>query len=241
MSHLISCEMGRDPQFHQIMFMPPALCRAIKRIFDYVATGIAVVILAPLLLLIMLLAFLVQGRPIFYASERYIAMNRAVSIFKFRSMVKDATDSKYRLKERFLKEGYLDVPIDCEVYTPLGRVLERTQIVELPQLLNVVLNGMSIVGNRALPEENVCMLKEFQGWEERFESPCGLTGISQIVGKFNLTPEQRITLERLYSKVYKCGHILKCDISIVWATVRLILFDENLSYDDALALLNRCL
>ena len=100
---------------------------------------------------------------------------------------------------------------------------------------------MSWVGNRALPEENVRMLSHFPGWEERFESPCGLTGISQVVGKYCITPKQRIAIERLYSKVYKQGNVVKADILIVVATVKLILADSNMSYDDAVALLESCL
>lgn len=212
-----------------------------KRIIDIGATLICLFFAVPLIFVITLISVLVQGLPVFYTSMRYVTKDKAVKIFKFRSMVTDATDEKYRLSERFMKDGYLDIPIDCEVYTPLGRILERTQIVELPQILNILINGMSWVGNRALPEENVRMLGHFPGWEERFESPCGLTGISQVVGKYCITPKQRIAIECLYSKVYKQGNVLKADILIVVATIKLILVDSNMSYDDAVALLESCL
>lgn len=140
-----------------------------------------------------------------------------------------------------MRDGYLDIPIDCDVYTPLGRVLERTQIVELPQVLHVLLHGMSWVGNRALPEENIRLLNQFPGWQERFDSPPGLTGISQVVGKMNLAPLQRITLERMYARVFKTGNVLKCDAFIILATGWLIIFDRCMSYDEAVALLERCL
>src|SRR5688572_21365272 len=178
--------------------MSPVVCQTLKRVFDIGFSIACLPFVGPLLLVVGLIALLVQGRPLFYISPRYVAADRTVRIYKFRSMVLDARDPKHQLRERFMRDGYLDIPIDSDVYTPLGRVLERTQIVELPQILHVLLHGMSWVGNRALPEENIRLLAQFPGWEERFDSPPGLTGISQVVGKMNLAPLQRITLERMY-------------------------------------------
>lgn len=212
-----------------------------KRFVDITVTVVSILIVMPLIIIISLISVVMQGFPVFYTSMRFVTKDKPVKIYKFRSMIRDATNEKYRLNDRYMKDGYLDIPIDCEVYTPLGRLLERTQIVELPQIINVLLNGMSWVGNRALPESNVKMLASFPGWEERFGSPCGLTGISQVVGKYNLTPKARITIECLYSKVYQQGNVLKADFFIVLATINLILFDKNMSYDDAVKLLESCL
>jgi len=214
---------------------------SLKRTLDFTCTLIGLVFAVPLIVLISLISLALQGFPIFYTSKRYIATDKAVRIYKFRSMVRDAKSRKYDLSGRFMQDGFLDIPIDCEVYTPFGRILERTELVELPQIFNVLLNGMSLVGNRALPEENVRMLGVFLGWEERFDSPCGLTGISQVVGKHNLTPMQRITLECLYSRVYKRGNVVKADFFILLATARLILLGAYMSYEDAQALLESCL
>jgi lipopolysaccharide/colanic/teichoic acid biosynthesis glycosyltransferase len=170
-----------------------------------------------------------------------VTKNRAATIYKFRSMVTDAKSTHYDLNGRFMRDGYLDIPIDCEVYTPFGRILERTELVELPQIFNVLFSGMSWVGNRALPEENVRRLHVLPGWAERFDSPAGLTGISQVVGKYSLTPMERISIESLYSKVYRQGNVLKADLFIALATARLILSGKNMSYDDAVALLESCL
>jgi lipopolysaccharide/colanic/teichoic acid biosynthesis glycosyltransferase len=219
----------------------PAANRTIKRVIDVVASLVLLVVVLPVLGIVALISLMMQGRPVFYTSKRHVGKDRVVTIYKFRSMAKDATSGAYRLRERFMDKGYLGIPMDCEVYTPLGRFLERTQLVELPQIFNVLLDGMSWVGNRALPAENVEMLKQFPGWEERFESPCGLTGISQVVGKFNLNAEQRIEVERLYSAVYQRGYVLKCDLLIVLATIRLILWDRSMPYEEGIALLESCL
>lgn len=221
--------------------LTPYHCQKTKRVFDVVFSVFILAVASPVVLIVIVVAFFAHGRPIFYVSNRYVRPNRHVRIYKFRSMVKDAQSDRLDLKGRFMKQGYLDVPVESGAYTWFGRLLERTQLVELPQVLNVLLDGLSWVGNRALPSENLTLLGQFAGWEERFDSPCGLTGISQVVGKFNLEPIERITLECMYSRVYKCGNILKCDAKIAVATIWLILFDRTLSYDEAVRLLTSCL
>jgi len=156
-------------------------------------------------------------------------------------MVKNATDPKYKLKERFMRDGFLDIPLDCEVYTPIGRILEKTQIVELLQLFNVIIDKMSLIGNRPLPFDNLVLLKKHRDWTRRFDSPAGMTGISQVVGKLNLTPKERLELEGLYSDVYEKGNILKCDILIIYYTIHLILFKKETSKAEAFNLLKSCL
>src|SRR6266702_6755686 len=192
--------------------------RVLKRSVDILIAAPLLLMSAPIFLCAAILLLLTEGLPIFYVSTRYIGLNRPVRVIKFRTMVRDACSPKYELKERFMRDGYLDIPLSCEVYTPMGRILERLQIVELPQLLNVLIDGMGLVGNRPLPKENLGLLSQFPLWEKRFESPAGITGISQIVGKLELTPIQRLHLESLYSRVYLEGNIIKCDLSIIWVT-----------------------
>jgi lipopolysaccharide/colanic/teichoic acid biosynthesis glycosyltransferase len=216
--------------------------RVLKRSVDILVAAILLVVLAPLILCATVLLLLAQGRPIFYVSSRYIGLNRPVRVIKFRTMIRDAGSPKYRLKERFMRDGYLDIPQSCEVYTPIGRILERLQIVELPQLLNVLIDGMSLVGNRPLPKENLELLAQFPGWEKRFESPGGITGIAQIVGKLNLTPATRLRLESLYSRVYEEGNITRCDFLIIWHTTAAVLLrNEGITLKRAEALLQSCL
>jgi lipopolysaccharide/colanic/teichoic acid biosynthesis glycosyltransferase len=177
-----------------------------------------------------------EGRPIFYVSRRCVAPDRTIPILKFRTMVRDAKSPKYRLQERFMRDGFLDIPRTCDVYTPIGRILERLQIVELPQTLNVLFHGMSLIGNRPLPPENVRLLRQHPGWSERFDSPAGITGIAQVVGKMWLSPRHRLDLEAGYSRTYQNGNILKCDALILLATVRFILTSKGLSPAKAYAL-----
>ena len=213
----------------------------IKRTFDVTISVLALIILSPVIIMFSLLIFILEGWPILYKSKRYVSANEKIFTYKFRSMVKNATDQKYKLKERFMRDGFLDIPLDCEVYTPIGRILEKTQIVEILQVFNIIIDNMSLIGNRPLPFDNLVLLKKHKDWIKRFDSPAGITGISQVVGKLNLIPEDRLTLEGLYSDVYENGNILKCDILIIYYTIRLILFKKGISLERALEILRGCL
>lgn len=216
-------------------------CKLIKRLLDIVGSIVLIIALLPLFIVVAVLIWGLEGRPIFYSSRRVVAKDKAVRIFKFRTMVADATSPKYRLEERFMRDGYLDIPLSCEVYTPIGRLLERTQIVELLQLFNVLSGQMSFIGNRPLPQRNLDLLEKTGRWEARFDAPAGISGISQVVGKYGLLPAQRLELEKLYAEVYQKGNVLECDFKIIYYTLRLLLAGRTLSLEEGTALLNKCL
>lgn len=225
----------------EIMGVGGSIIRKGKRVIDVVTAVSLLVILSPVLVAAMSAILVLEGRPIFYISRRHVTVDRVVPIMKFRTMVRDAKSPKYDLHNRFMQDGYLDIPVSCEVYTGIGRLLEKSQVVEVLQLLNVLFHGMSLIGNRPLPADNLKLLQKYPGWEERFTSPAGMTGISQVVGKFNLCPVERLELERLYSKVYREGNVLKCDFEIIFFTIRLILAGKTISIDYARKLLQSCL
>lgn len=218
------------------------LSNKLKRLLDIMISIIVITFFLPVLFLAGMIIYILEGRPIFYLSDRAISATKVIQIRKFRTMVKDALSNKYRLEERYMKDGYLDIPLNCEVYTSVGRILERTQVVELFQLLNILKNEMSFVGNRPLPVKNLELLKKFPNWKDRFASPCGITGISQITGKHTLTPAQRLNLEISYSSLFinPKGNILKCDFFIIYYTFRLLLTGQYIKYDHAIQILIRC-
>jgi lipopolysaccharide/colanic/teichoic acid biosynthesis glycosyltransferase len=218
----------------------------LKRIEDIVFSSITLIILSPVLILLSIVSLLMQGWPVFYISKRMVGINKVISIIKFRTMVKDAKSDKYGLEQKYMKEGYLDIPLDSEVYTPIGRILEKTQIVEVPQFFAVLFGKISFIGNRPLPMKNIELLKiKYQeNWKDRFKAPAGITGVSQVVGKFELTPDQRLELECLYSKVYEEGNVLKADAYIFFSTIILLLLHESVayrSYESAKNVLLSCL
>jgi lipopolysaccharide/colanic/teichoic acid biosynthesis glycosyltransferase len=217
---------------------PLKASKILKRLWDVSIAAVLLVILFPAFLAIATMIFILEGLPIFYLSRRFVSKDQSVPILKFRTMVSDATSPKYRLRERFMRDGYLDIPLSCEVYTPVGRFLERTQLVESLQLLNILVHGMSLVGNRPLPKDNIDLLSRMPEWEQRFDSPAGITGLSQVVGKFNQSPAERLELERLYSKAYlnPSVNILWVDFAIYFYTARMLLLNRPLSLEDARSL-----
>ena len=220
--------------------------RAIKKVEDIVFSVSTLIVFLPIIIIIIFISFFIQGRPVFYISDRIVGLEKRIRIIKFRTMVKDALDPKWGLEEKYMKDGYLDVPVFSKVYTPFGRFLEKTQLVEILQVFHVLFNHMSFVGNRPLPEKNIELLKKRfpNSWKERFNSPAGMTGITQVAGKFNLTSEQRLELESLYSKVYQEGNVLKADAYIFFSTIILLLLKDASayrSYDSAKNVLTACL
>jgi lipopolysaccharide/colanic/teichoic acid biosynthesis glycosyltransferase len=218
----------------------------LKRIEDIVFSLLILIIFTPVLILFSIASLLLQGWPVFYISKRMVDLNKVISIVKFRTMVRDAKSEKYGLQKKYMKDGYLDIPLGSEVYTPIGRILEKTQLVEVPQFFAVLFGKISFIGNRPLPEKNIELLKKKYpiNWKGRFKAPAGITGIAQVVGKFELTSYQRLELECLYSKVYEEGNVLKADAYIFFSTVILLLLHESVayrSYDSAKNILLSCL
>lgn len=204
----------------------PAFERIIKRAVDVTVSTVLLATLAVPLMLNVVVCWLLNGMPVFYRSVRKGQGGRSFQMFKFRSMVAPDRLDLEALSRQYMRDGFLDIPLESPVYTRWGRFMENTQIVELPQLLHVLTGRMSLVGNRPLPEENVRLLVKTFGTEamERFDSPMGITGPSQVVGKFNLSPHERLHLEMLYARLYRRGGVLKADLYITWLTLKLVVF-----------------
>ena len=220
--------------------------KIIKKIEDIFFSSTILIIFTPIIIIISVISFLMQGWPIFYISKRMVTETKEIRIIKFRTMVKDAKSDKYKLEKKYMVKGYLDIPLNAEVYTTIGRFLEKTQFVEVPQVIHVLFGKISFIGNRPLPRKNVELLKDNfpNTWHKRFNAPAGMTGITQIVGKFNLSPRQRLELESLYAKVFMNGNVLKADAYIFFSTIILLLFRNPVayrSYENAKKTLLSCL
>ena len=108
-------------------------------------------LVAPLLLLISLLILVTMGRPVLYSQERIGYHGRRFRMLKFRSMVRDAERHREALSDHNEMDGpVFKIARDPRI-TPLGRVLRRFSLDELPQLFNVLAGSMSLVGPRPLP------------------------------------------------------------------------------------------
>jgi lipopolysaccharide/colanic/teichoic acid biosynthesis glycosyltransferase len=109
----------------------------IKRIFDLILASVGLVILLPLLAVVAVLIVVTSGRPVIYRGVRVGRFGRRFRIFKFRTMVVDAG-----------RLGGTTTGLDDQRVTPFGAFLRRTKIDELPQVLNVIVGDMSLVGPR---------------------------------------------------------------------------------------------
>jgi len=175
----------------------------LKRLLDVTISSIVLVLLSPILLLISVLILLDGGRPVVFAQHRVGQNGKPFRMLKFRTMVQNAE----ALLPQLVAFDELSPPMfklapDPRV-THIGRVLRRTSLDELPQLVNVLRGDMSLVGPR--PEQ--VELVERYAEQDRFRlivKP-GMTGPMQVYGRGNLTFEERLAVEREYVENISIG------------------------------------
>ena len=173
----------------------------IKRIFDVLVSGCCLVVLSPILVILSLLTKLTSPGPVFFISPRVGRGGRHFSFFKFRTMYV-GSESRAGLAALNEKSGHLfKVRRDPRI-TPLGRLMRRFSLDELPQLINVLRGEMSLVGPRPLPAQDMNedgQSSRFDTWsEQRSRVLPGITGLWQIRGRSDLSFEEMIELDVAY-------------------------------------------
>lgn len=197
--------------------------RVLKRAIDLVL-GLAIfIVLSPFLLLTALLVLLTSGWPIFYISKRVGQYGRGeIPVLKFRSMCRDADQKKQELSDMSHRnDGPLFKIKNDPRVTPLGHFLRRYSIDELPQLLNVIIGQLSLVGPRPhLPSE----VQKYALHHRRvFTVRPGVTGLAQISGRSNLPFEEEVKFDMRYIEDWS----LMLDLWILWRTVFVVLFGRG--------------
>ena len=173
---------------------PEAL--ALKHAFDFVAAALGLLLLAPVFAGISLAILVTMGRPVFFGQERAGLYGRRFRIWKFRTMVRDAERRKAELEARNELSGPVFKVTDDPRITPLGRFLRKTSLDELPQLFNVLLGQMSLVGPRPLP---VGEQQQIRGWHRRrLSMKSGITGLWQVSGRNEVDFEEWMRLDLAY-------------------------------------------
>lgn len=211
-----------------------------KRLFDLLVTTSSAVLWVPAILVTALAILVFEGRPVLYWSRRVVGRGRVERIPKFRTMIRNA-EAVYNRDVVPVAQGirFLNTPPESRLYTPIGRVVERLAFTELPQLLFVLRGQMSLVGSRPLPENVMASLAAaYRDVEARIDTPAGMTGLVQLVGRENVSDEQRLALERSYC-AYALGHnTWMLDLTILLFTVLAALrLKPHLTWDQANALL----
>ncbi len=175
---------------------PPWSTLMLKRGLDIAVSATLLALLSPLLLVVSLLILFDSGRPVLFRQGRAGKDGEPFTMLKFRTMVADAEARLGELVDlEKLDEPAFKIPDDPRV-TRAGRLLRRTSLDELPQLINVLRSDMSLVGPRPEEEAVVALYDERQ--RIRLAVKPGLTGPMQVYGRGDLTFEERLAMERDY-------------------------------------------
>lgn len=201
-----------------LLFQPTPLDgwgRVWKRLFDIVVSSVLLLILLPFFVAVALGIFLDSGWPVFYRSKRIGEHGKKrLHVLKFRTMVHGAEKMKTLLEnQNHRRDGPLfKIHRDPRV-TRFGRVLRRWSLDELPQLFNVFIGEMSLVGPRPhLPEE----VKKYEPQERRvFAIKPGITGLAQVMGRSDLSFEDEVRFDLQY--IEEWSPLLDC-----WILVRTV-------------------
>jgi len=196
--------------------------RFIKRGEDLLIAGTAIVLLSPLLLLTALLVRLSSPGPIFFVQPRVGFNNELIKVLKFRTMYADRAD---------LNAEQTTTANDPRV-TPIGRVLRRLSLDELPQLFNVIRGDMSLVGPRPHATHMKVGDRYYQdavrGYAGRHRVKPGITGLAQVKGvRGEIRTIDRAKLRVEYDTKYIEGWSLGMDLWILAATFRAVIWDRD--------------
>ena len=185
---------------------------AVKRAIDIVCSGIGLIVLSPILIIAAILIRKNLGSPIFFTQDRIGKDGKVFKMIKFRTML-DATDK------------YGNQLPDEERLTSFGKLLRSTSIDELPELVNVFLGDMSLVGPRPLLVEYKDLYSTEQ-WR-RHEVRPGITGWAQVNGRNSISWAERFKLDVEYIDNYN----LILDIKILFMTVLKVIKKDGISQD----------
>ncbi len=194
----------------------------LKRAMDIVCSGLALVVLAPVLLVIALWVRS-DGGPAFYSQERVGKDGKHFRIYKFRSMCVNADSPEMLAK--LAKFNEMDGPAfkiknDPRI-TKVGRFIRRTSLDELPQLINIFLGDMTIVGPRPPLVSEVAQYTEYQ--RQRLLVKQGLTCYWQCSGRNNISFEEWVELDLKYIR----ERSLWTDIKIIFKTIPAVLSGDG--------------
>ncbi|OHB44440.1 MAG: hypothetical protein A2Y13_08560 [Planctomycetes bacterium GWC2_45_44] len=189
-----------------------------KRAFDFFVSLALIVLLSPLLFIIAILIKFNSAGPVFFSSRRVGMKGINFNFYKFRSMVKNADELKDKLLEQneVRDKVMFKIKKDPRV-TKIGRFMRKYSFDELPQLFNVLIGNMSLVGPRPpLPDE---VEKYGHNHIDRLSIKPGITGLSQIKGRSDLSFSRWVRWDLWYINNWSFG----LDLKILWETIPVVL------------------
>lgn len=196
--------------------------RFIKRVMDVALSSIILLAISPLLVMIALLILLLDGKPIFFRQKRVGQYEQEYTMWKFRSM----TNRHHLNKPRYTWSGH--VPEDfvfksasADRVTPVGRILRKYSLDELPQFVHVLFGQMSIVGPRPEVPEITKFYNENQ--RRRLRVKPGITGFAQVNGRSSISHGEKIQFDNLYVDKQTFG----MDVRIILKTVLVVVSGKS--------------
>ncbi len=192
--------------------------RFLKRLFDVFSSLIMIILLTPLWIIVPIAIKCDSKGPVFFRQERRTKNGRVFRMIKFRSMVVDAESTGAGL---FNYEG------DPRV-TKVGRFLRNSSIDELPQLFNIFKGDMSVVGPRPCVKYELGDYETLNSrYKKRFSMRAGLTGLAQVMGRNDISWDEKVGYDNLYIDNFK-KHGIFTDIRILWLSVVKVFKKEDI-------------
>jgi lipopolysaccharide/colanic/teichoic acid biosynthesis glycosyltransferase len=182
---------------------------------DRILAGALLIVLMPLMLLISSMIRLSDRGPAIFSQPRVGREGMTFRVLKFRTMYTDAEERIAHLVDQNESDGLLFKIKDDPRVTPVGRLLRRTSLDELPQLINVLVGEMSLVGPRPLPADDGDFLGDVR---RRLLVRPGMTGLWQVSGRSELSWDDAVRLDLYYVDNWS----LAFDLLILWRTVGVV-------------------
>ena len=184
--------------------------RFMKRTFDIVFSSLAIIVLFPLLGVVAVLIHMDDKGPIFFMQQRATRDGRIFKVIKFRTMK--------------VNSGNRSATVDDDRITKIGHKLRKYRIDELPQIFNIFMGDMSFVGPRPEMLENVWnYTEEMPEFKYRLRVKAGLTGLAQVVGKYNTSPKDKLILDMMYIERFSMWR----DIKLIFQTLIVFLKKDS--------------
>ena len=196
----------------------PAVALLLKRILDVLGATTALLLLAPIMLVIAALIKLDSPGTVFYTAQRAGRKGQLFPCYKFRTMVSDADGMKDLLRRNNQRSGpFFKITGDPRI-TRIGHLLRRYSLDELPQLFNVLTGEMSLVGPRPHPLDDVAAYEI--GHLARLDVTPGITGLWQVRARRNPSFQRGMELDREYIRTWSLGMDLRILLMTFWAVVK---------------------
>lgn len=184
----------------------------IKRIFDITASLLGLVVLSPFFIIIAVFITLETKGPVFFLQERIGKKQKRFMVFKFRTMINNAIN---------IGPGIYTGKGDPRI-TKVGAFLRKTSIDELPQLINVLLGDMSIIGPRPAIDLHLCQYSEIH--YKRFDFRPGISGLAQVNGRSRIPVKKRLVYDLRYVNQFS----LCLDLQIILKSIYVVFSGQDI-------------